>query len=395
MRNFKKLMAALMAVAMLASLCVTASAADASVGPEASTGIVQSTDINATGGKEPAPSAPTFAVTLPTDAMAANLVFHPDPEGIVEASEGARFTSDNSSTTVSDAAGKLFFVNHDDSGVTGVSGSSDKFTIRNQNLTPARIVVKAAREGFAESTKMSTTKDFTDGKGVIANQTAQLFMQINSKVGTADATALTVGSDGVVMDFQLNGAPAAAYTLAATSSGYTYTRNTTDVALDADTIPAADFWMNGTANAKADWSSYAAGSTIKLTFYVQEGNEVVNADTKVPVATEKNITYSYTLKNTTKTYSDLKVNFDLKDFPTITAVDELAIDGTAVSLTSNKEYTASVTTGKTAALTLSGSKLLGATGTAFASDTALATHTVSITWDNGKTSTFVISAAST
>lgn len=250
--NYKKALAAVLAAAMaMGSVTVFASADSGTVDSTETPAATDSGTGSSVGTLEGTVDRDVFSVVLPT-VSTGTLNFIADPEGLIEATGGARI---NNATF--EAGASLLFANvttdADGNSTTSYSSTSDKLTAINKSSQDVSVSVTAEVTTAGDNVGLSTDSTFADASG------AAVYLALTdgtnvSAVGDSTAAEITTrlsdASDAYEVSYD-------------SSNGYTYA---IPAASTYDSYDEYTFYLTGTANTLADWSEVTTLPTVDVTW---------------------------------------------------------------------------------------------------------------------------------
>lgn len=218
--------------------------------------------------------------TLPADATKSPFNFYLDPQGLIEATGGIKYTSGNSgkndgAVSVSDY-GTLYFKNTVSADKPALSTNSDKLTITNKGAISVnvRLSAEVAKDGgiaISDNTNLNTTE-------------ASMYLQLVDSKGVKTL----ISGNGTSRDTTVSGAASGDYKVSYNATdGYSF-----KVLSEGDaTYGAYDFRLTGSCNDTSAWADLQKSLTsnqpqIKVTWDVKPEDYVYPVAPSIVGATE-------------------------------------------------------------------------------------------------------------
>lgn len=239
---FKKVLSGTMAATMVLGMNITVLAqTGTATGSGSGTG---------TGSFEGHVDKDVVAVTLPTDSNSTTFAYKMDPEGLIAATNNAKYTD----ATFEPGANVYF---QSTSGNYTWAKDSDKLKVINKGTVDVDVTV-AAKTDVNNDVAMSTSKTFTDTTDTAAKLYLglQVANQAEVAVDTTDAAGkVTVGLKGNSANYEITSVDGGGY-------GYTAKAGVPDTAWNS-----FEFGMTGACNPYGDYSANGlAGSNVTVTW---------------------------------------------------------------------------------------------------------------------------------
>lgn len=218
--------------------------------------------------------------TLPTDATKSPFNFYLDPQELIKATGGIKYTSGNSgkndgAVSVSDY-GTLYFKNTVSASKPALSTNSDKLTITNKGAISVnvRLSAEVAKDGgiaISDNTNLNTTE-------------ASMYLQLVDSKGVKTL----ISGNGTSRDTTVSGAASGDYKVSYNATdGYSF-----KVLSEGDaTYGAYDFHLTGSCNDTSAWADLQKSLTsnqpqIKVTWDVKPEDYVYPVAPSIVGATE-------------------------------------------------------------------------------------------------------------
>lgn len=265
MKNYKKILAATLAMTMVAGSSVMAAAPSnksyvSANDFEATTSSDATGTVNGTGGMEGQVSEDVFCVVVPSSVQGNNAAtfdgfnFVMDPQKLITQTEAAKYVTGSNITADGFVPGKtLYFVNRTD---RQLDDTSDYVKVTNKSSIGVDITLDAKMKNYT-GIKLSDTKTFAD-------DSVSMYMAV---IGNGTEAAIKE-TDGAKVTGNIPKAKDGAYdTVYVDGTGYEYKLVSTDPA-DFSTY---EFALTGACNDKADWLGVnsAIAPEVELTWSVE------------------------------------------------------------------------------------------------------------------------------
>ncbi len=264
MKNYKKILAAALAMTMVAGSSVMAAAPGKSYVSDNDFKAETSSDaqgtVNGTGGMEGQVSDDVFCVVVPACVQGSNAAtfdgfdFVMDPQKLITQTEAAKYVTGSNVTADGFVADKtLYFVNRTD---RQLDDTSDYVKVTNKSSKDVEITLAAEMKNHT-GIKLSDTKTFAD-------DSVSMYMAV---IGNGTETAIKE-TDGAEVKGTIAKAKTGAYdTVYTDGTGYEYKLVSTDPA----DFATYEFALTGACNDKADWLgvSAAIAPEVELTWKVE------------------------------------------------------------------------------------------------------------------------------
>lgn len=267
MKNYKKILAAALAMTMVAGSSVMAAAPGKSyVTPndfEATTSSDATGSITGGGQMEGNVSKDVFRVVVPSSIQGANAAsfdgfnFVMDPQKLITATGAAKYKDASSGTSLADdfvADKTLYFVNKTD---RKLDNTSDYVLVTNKSSVNVDISLKAKMDQLGSIT-MSDTAEFVEG-----DDSASLYLAI---LGGSEEKA--IDTTGVEVKGTIAKAKDGAYEIAydgSVAGDYSYDL----VNDDPSYFSSYEFALTGATNEYGDWSNVTAAPEVQFTWEVK------------------------------------------------------------------------------------------------------------------------------
>lgn len=273
MKNYKKVLAAALAMTMVAGSSVMAAApSDKSYVSandfEATTSSDAQGTVNGTGGMEGQVSEDVFCVVVPASVQGGNAAtfdgfdFVMDPQKLITQTEAEKYVSGSSAAADSFVADKtLYFVNRTD---RKLDDTSDYVLVTNKSSMDVDITLEAEMKNYTGIT-LSETKDFAD-------DSISMYMAV---IGNGKETAIKE-TDGAEVKGTIKRAATDAYKIVYDAAGgYSYKL----VSEDPADFATYEFALTGACNADADWMGVdpTIAPEVELTWKVEPGTSTGTA----------------------------------------------------------------------------------------------------------------------
>lgn len=230
MKNYKKILAAGLAVSMVMGSSMVALAED------------QEGGTSGTGGLEGSVSTDVFSVVLPSVPESGDTTFNYilDPEGLI-----AEAGTDKYQGKTFEENATLFFLNTAEDAAKDYSSTSDALTVVNKSSSAVDVEVKATVESI-DGITMSEDKTFAD------DTNTSLYLALKDAKGEDAITA----EEGASLTSTIAAAADGAYKIQWNSTEGKYENVLTDEAKADDYTGFAEykFQLTGACNAAGDWS---------------------------------------------------------------------------------------------------------------------------------------------
>lgn len=222
MKNYKRILAGVLAGTMVMGSSLVVLADNGSTTGEGQLEGTVSTDV--------------FSVVLPTLADPdTTFDFILDPEGLIKATSAARYNNATFGT------GTLFFANTGaDGSVTGYSNTSDELTVINKSSIPVDVSLSAA-------VKNATGITLTDDSTFTDDTSASVYLAITDGTNT-----IAITDAGASVSTQIDAAPTGSYKVQWNSTDEKYEYVLADEA--NTTFADYSFQLTGASNADGNWS---------------------------------------------------------------------------------------------------------------------------------------------
>lgn len=265
MKNYKKILAATLAMTMVAGSSVMAAAPSnksyvSANDYEATTSSDATGTVNGTGGMEGQVSEDVFCVVVPASVQGSNAAtfdgfdFVMDPQKLITQTEAEKYVSGSSASADSFEADKtLYFVNRTD---RKLDDTSDYVLVTNKSSMDVDITLAAEMKNHTGIT-LSETKDFAD-------DSISMYMAV---IGNGKETAIKE-ADGAEVKGTIKKAASDAYKIVYDAAGgYSYKL----VSEDPADFATYEFALTGACNDKADWLGVnsAIAPEVELTWSVE------------------------------------------------------------------------------------------------------------------------------
>ena len=292
MRNYKKILAAGLAVSMVMGSSVVALAED------------QEGGTSGTGGLEGSVSTDVFSVVLPSVPESGDTTFDYilDPEGLI-----AKAGADKYAGKTFEENATLFFANTAEGAAKDYSSTSDALKVINKSSSDVAVEVKATIASI-DGITMSDDKSFAD------DTNASLYLALKD----SNAETAITGEEGASLSATIDAAAEDAYEVQWNATDNKYENVLTDEAKadDYTGFSAYTFQMTGACNAAGDWSG------------LTETAPVVNVvwSVKDPFVTGPQVNLNtsgvISIANLDGTlYSSMSLNDGTNDWPLVSATD--------------------------------------------------------------------------
>lgn len=230
MKNYKKILAAGLAMSMAMGSSVVALADDVDGGT------------SGTGGLEGTVSTDVFDVVLPNVPESGDTTFNYilDPEGLIAKAGADKYTDKTFEENAT-----LFFANTAEGAAKDYSGTSDALTVINKSSSEVEVEVKATVKSI-DGINMSEDKTFKD------DTKTSLYLALKD----AKAEAAIKADGGATLTSTIDAAAEGAYEVQWNATAGKYENVLTDEAKadDYDGFSEYSFQMTGACNAAGDWS---------------------------------------------------------------------------------------------------------------------------------------------
>lgn len=230
MRNYKKILAAGLAVSMVMGSSVVALAED------------QEGGTSGTGGLEGSVSTDVFSVVLPSVPETGDTTFDYilDPEGLIAKAGADKYTDKTFEENAT-----LFFANTAEGAAKDYSSTSDALKVINKSSSDVAVEVKATVESI-DGINMSEDKTFAD------DTNTSLYLALKDDNGEDAITS----EEGAFLSATIDAAADDAYEVKWNATDNKYENVLTDEAKadDYTGFSAYTFQMTGACNAAGDWS---------------------------------------------------------------------------------------------------------------------------------------------